>query len=89
MQDLRVHHTEILGKFVAIMRERLAVSLKQLPAAAALWQDDSLAHDLQPSTFAYTLIKQLRILSQVLDHGPIMPHNPMHLHALGCPAGLC
>ena len=62
-----MHHSEILGKFVAIMRERLGVSLRQLPAAASEWHQDvsPVTGSPAPSPFATTLTKQLRILSQV------------------------
>ncbi|KAK9791149.1 hypothetical protein WJX73_003285 [Symbiochloris irregularis] len=70
LKDLKIHHAEILGKFVAIMRERLTASLRQLPAAASQWRyNDESAQGQQytPSPFAASLTKQLRILSQVLS----------------------
>lgn len=69
LQDLKIHHSEILGKFVAIMRERLTASLRQLPAAASQWRYSAESAQGQqqytPSPFAASLTKQLRILSQV------------------------
>ena len=70
LQDLKIHHSEILGKFVAIMRERLTASLRQLPAAASQWRysaDSAQGQQQQytPSPFATSLTKQLRILAQV------------------------
>eukprot|EP00891_Asterochloris_glomerata_P002136 jgi/Astpho2/2136/Aster-x1055 len=71
LQDLTVHRTEIHSKLVAIMRERLATNLKQLPAVADMWGhqpqgEQELAGPPAPSHFALTSSKQLRILSQVL-----------------------
>lgn len=70
LQDLTVHRTEIHSKLVAIMRERLATNLKQLPAVADMWGhqpqgEQELAGPPAPSHFALTNSKQLRILSQV------------------------
>ncbi len=64
MQDLRIHRTEIHSKLVAIMRERLMANLKQLPSIAASWGQGA-PGPKQPSQFAQTNAKQLRILSQV------------------------
>ena len=63
VQDLKVHHNELLSKFVGIMRERLTASLRQLPGLAGQWQYSK--PGTQPSAFASTLTKQLRILLQV------------------------
>ena len=65
-----MHRTEIHSKLVAIMRERLATNLKQLPAVADTWGlqpqgQQELAGPPPPSHFALTNSKQLRILSQV------------------------
>ena len=65
-----MHRTEIHSKLVAIMRERLATNLKQLPAVADTWglhpqSEQELASPPPPSHFALTNSKQLRILSQV------------------------
>ena len=65
-----MHRTEIHSKLVAIMRERLATNLKQLPAVADTWGlqphgQQELTSPPPPSHFALTNSKQLRILSQV------------------------
>ncbi len=67
MQDLSMHKEEIHSKLVAIIRERLATNLKQLPLIAATWAPNSPpdAQQMPPSNFAQTNAKQLRILSQV------------------------
>jgi len=67
VQDLSMHKEEIHSKLVAIMRERLATNLKQLPLIASTWAPNSPpdAHQIPPSNFAQTNAKQLRILSQV------------------------
>ena len=67
MQDLSMHKEEIHSKLVAIMRERLATNLKQLPLIATTWSPNSPpnAQQVPPSNFAQTNAKQLRILSQV------------------------
>ena len=67
MQDLSMHKEEIHSKLVAIMRERLATNLKQLPLIASSWTANSPPNpnQLPPSNFAQSSAKQLRILSQV------------------------
>ena len=67
VQDLTMHKEEIHSKLVAIMRERLATNLKQLPLIASTWAPNSPpdAQQIPPSNFAQTNAKQLRILSQV------------------------
>ena len=69
LQDLSMHKEEIHSKLVAIMRERLATNLKQLPVIATTWAGSPAAPGLPPppSNFAQTNAKQLRILSQVCD----------------------
>lgn len=64
LQDLKIHKNEIHSKLVAIMRERLTVNLKQLPSIAATWGSGAPGRK-QPSAFAQSNAKQLRILSQV------------------------
>jgi len=64
VQDLKIHRNEIHSKLVAIMRERLRVNLKQLPSIAATWGTGAPGRK-QPSAFAQTNAKQLRILCQV------------------------
>ena len=62
-----MHSDEIRGKLVAIMKERLASSLRQLPSIAARWPKGPAAGTLPPpSPFPHALSKQLRILAQVL-----------------------
>ena len=63
LQDLRIHRNEIHSKLVAIMRERLTTNLKQLPGTAAAWGTGAPGRK-QPSAFAQTNAKQLRILCQ-------------------------
>ncbi len=65
-----MHKEEIHSKLVAIMRERLATNLKQLPLIATTWTAASPpnAQKVPPSNFAQTNAKQLRILSQVSPH---------------------
>ena len=63
LQDLRIHRNEIHSKLVAIMRERLTANLKQLPGTAAAWGTGAPGRK-QPSAFAQTNAKQLRILCQ-------------------------
>ena len=72
LQDLSMHKEEIHSKLVAIMRERLATNLKQLPLIATTWTGSPLADGslTTPSNFAQTNAKQLRILSQVCCHPP-------------------
>lgn len=67
LQDLSMHKEEIHSKLVAIMRERLATNLKQLPSIANTWAPNSPpnAQQVPPSNFAQANAKQLRILSQV------------------------
>lgn len=67
LQDLSMHKEEIHSKLVAIMRERLATNLKQLPLIATSWAGSPPPPSLPstPSNFAQTNAKQLRILSQV------------------------
>ncbi len=76
LQDLAIHRTEIHGKLVAIMRERLMASLKAMPGIAATWSGGP-PGARQPSNFAQTNAKQLRILSQAW--GPLcfvfQPYN--------------
>ena len=62
-----MHKEEIHAKLVAIMRERLSNSLKQLPAVAMSWgvQGAPATAHVPPSSFAQTNAKQLRVLSQV------------------------
>ena len=64
LQDLKIHRNEIHSKLVAIMRERLTVNLKQLPSIAATWGNGAPGRK-EPSAFAQSNAKQLRILSQV------------------------
>ncbi|KAK9830219.1 hypothetical protein WJX72_010418 [[Myrmecia] bisecta] len=64
LQDLTIHRGEIHSKLVAIMRERLSANVKQLPAIADRW--GGAPGPREPSQFAQTNAKQLRILSQVL-----------------------
>jgi vacuolar protein sorting-associated protein 54 len=64
LQDFTIHRSEIHGKLVAIMRERLMANIKQLPSVAAAWGNGA-PGPKQPSAFAQTNAKQLRILSQV------------------------
>ncbi|DBA81853.1 hypothetical protein WJX77_011322 [Trebouxia sp. C0004] len=80
LQDLSMHKEEIHSKLVAIMRERLATNLKQLPLIATTWAPNSPpdAQQMPPSNFAQTNAKQLRILSQVLS--PIL--LPADLHSI-------
>ena len=70
LQDLAVHQAEIHSKLVSIMRERLLASLKQLPAAAALWARQLPSEDLDPSAFSQNTAKQLRILAQAPSSFP-------------------
>ena len=91
-----MHCTEIHSKLVAIMRERLATNLKQLPAVADTWglhpqSEQELAGPPPPSHFALTNSKQLRILSQVgcsvmllfgLDGKQLLCCSPHHLSQL-------
>ena len=49
---------------MAIMRERLMANLKAMPSIAAAWGGGA-PGPKQPSNFAQTNAKQLRILSQV------------------------
>ncbi len=75
-QDLAIHRGEIHGKLVAIMRERLAAALAQLPAAAAGWAAAPRAGAApQPSPLAAGSAKQLRILTQAraAASGPAAP----------------
>ena len=66
VQDLAIHRSEIHGKLVAIMRERLAHALEGLPAAAAAWAAAPELRGLPaPSALAAASAKQLRILGQV------------------------
>lgn len=67
VQDLSMHKEEIHSKLVAIMRERLATNVKQLPSIATTWAPNSPpnAQQMPPSNFAQANAKQLRILSQV------------------------
>ena len=62
-----MHSDEIRGKLVAIMRDRLASSVRQLPSVAARWPKGpgSSGKLPAPSTFPQALSKQLRILAQV------------------------
>ena len=62
-----MHSDEIRGKLVAIMRDRLASSVRQLPAVAARWPKGpgSSGQLPAPSPFPQALSKQLRILAQV------------------------
>ena len=64
MQDLSIHRMEIHSKLVAIMRERLAANLRALSGIAAAWGGGP-PGPKQPSNFAQTNAKQLRILNQV------------------------
>ncbi|CAI5520762.1 unnamed protein product [Closterium sp. Naga37s-1] len=67
-QDYRVHRDEIHSKLVAIMRERLLVHLRSLPAVADTYcrPDDSPA-DQQPSNFARALTKEVGVLHRILS----------------------
>eukprot|EP00884_Botryococcus_braunii_P007920 jgi/Botrbrau1/17129/Bobra.0157s0028.2 len=77
-QDLRIHRTEIHHKLVGIMRERLAANLRQLPSLSASWGTGlSSSGPPGPSSFATTIAKQIRILSQVLS--PILLEQELHL----------
>ncbi|KAA6426324.1 MAG: VPS54 isoform 2 [Trebouxia sp. A1-2] len=80
LQDLSMHKEEIHSKLVAIMRERLATNVKQLPSIATTWAPNSPpnAQQMPPSNFAQANAKQLRILSQVLS--PIL--LPADLHSI-------
>lgn len=69
LQDLKIHRNEIHSKLVAIMRERLTVNLKQLPAIAGTWGTGAPGRK-QPSAFAQTNAKQLRILLQASRNIP-------------------
>lgn len=77
LQDLSMHKEEIHSKLVAIMRERLATNLKQLPLIATTWASSPppQGSPLLPSNFAQTNAKQLRILSQVGDLLPVHSHR--------------
>ena len=68
-----MHKEEIHSKLVAIMRERLATNLKQLPLIATSWAGSPPAPNshIPPSNFAQTNAKQLRILSQVFRPFPL------------------
>ena len=63
---------------MSIMRERLSVSIKQLPAqAAAAWPSGSERPGLPPpSAFAATCARQLHILSGVLT--PLLLPSELH-----------
>ncbi|CAI7903052.1 unnamed protein product, partial [Closterium sp. NIES-54] len=67
-QDYRVHRDEIHSKLVAIMRERLLVHLRSLPAVADTYcrLDDSPAEQ-QPSNFARALTKEVGVLHRILS----------------------
>ena len=61
-----MHSNELRGKLVAIMKDRLASSIRQLPSVAARWPKGPASGQLPaPSTFPHALSKQLRILAQV------------------------
>jgi hypothetical protein len=76
-QDLAIHRGEIHGKLVAIMRERLAAALAQLPAAAAGWAAAPRAGaPAQPSPLAAGSAKQLRILTQARGAAPGAAQSP-------------
>lgn len=79
-----MHKEEIHSKLVAIMRERLATNLKQLPLIAVSWAGSPSPPSLPstPSNFAQTNAKQLRILSQVFR---VLPRNSLH----SCPVLWC
>lgn len=91
LQDLSMHKEEIHAKLVAIMRERLSNSLKQLPAVAMSWgvQGAPATAHVPPSSFAQTNAKQLRVLSQV--HLQVLQHvvlSNVHIAPL-CSANHC
>ena len=75
-----MHSEEIRGKLVAIMRERLAASLRQLPSLAARWPEGPVqpGQMLQASPFVHSLGKQLRTLAQVRTRLPRMHHMYGH-----------
>ena len=76
-QDYRIHHDEITGKLVSIMRERLSLNIKQLPALSASWPEGpELPAALAPSNFAVTSVKQLQILTSVLQ--PLLLPEELH-----------
>ena len=78
-QDYRIHHNEVTGKLVSIMRERLSMNIKQLPALAATWPDGPERADVpEPSAFASTSVRQLQILRGVLE--PLL--LPAELHSI-------
>jgi hypothetical protein len=91
LQDYRIHHEELCSKLVSIMRERLSINLKQLPAQAAAWSGggggggggqhrplDDPGDQPPPSAFAATCAKQLTILSGAL--APLL--LPAELHGI-------
>ena len=71
-----MHSEEIRGKLVAIMRERLAGSLRQLPSLAARWPQGPVReqHTQQASPYVHALGKQLRILAQA-SYQSSAPHG--------------
>ena len=90
IQDLSMHKEEIHSKLVAIMRERLATNLKQLPLIASSWTGSSPPKPSQipPSNFAQTNAKQLRILSQASSCCPLLfGHVEVRLALTMCFAG--
>jgi hypothetical protein len=75
----------VCSKLVGIMRERLSVNIKQLPALAAGWHGGGTGggsgnHEElpAPSPFAATAAKQLQILSGAL--APLL--LPVELHSI-------
>ncbi|GBG64574.1 hypothetical protein CBR_g45268 [Chara braunii] len=65
-QDYRVHRDEIHSKLVQIMRERLQVHLRTLPAQVEGWNNPDNG-DTQPSQFARNLTKEVGVLHRVLS----------------------
>jgi hypothetical protein len=65
-----VHREELRSKLVAIMRERLGASIRMLPSLAESWPaaaPSASAPPLEPSAFAATTVRQLRVLESVLS----------------------
>ncbi|CAI5999312.1 unnamed protein product [Closterium sp. NIES-65] len=79
-QDYRVHRDEIHSKLVAIMRERLLVHLRSLPAVADTYcrPDDSPAEQ-QPSNFAPVVPDDVLLPSCLNQPNRSKPHLPHHL----------
>lgn len=69
-RDLASHHTQIVGKLVGIMEDRMLSNLRVLPTIAASWKDDD--QEAQPSQFARTVCKQVELLKGAL-HEMLLP----------------